>query len=67
MANVTPGRMPVELPPRGERVVVLRALPTAAGQALNIGVSSLSASGLNGESAAVRIDGSGLVTVDAVK
>jgi general secretion pathway protein D len=67
MANVTPGRLPVELPPRGERVIVLRALPPAAGQVLNIGVSGLSASGLNGESAPVRIDGTGLLTVDAVK
>lgn len=67
MANVTPGRLPVELPPRGERVIVLRALPPAAGQVLNIGVSGLSASGLNGESAPVRVDGTGLLTVDAVK
>jgi general secretion pathway protein D len=67
MANVTPGRLPVELPPRGERVVVLRALPPAAGQVLNIGLSGLSATGLNGESAAVRVDGTGLLTVDAAK
>jgi len=61
------GRYPIELPPRGERVVVLRALPAAAGQVLNIGLSGLSASGVNGESAPVRIDGTGLLTVEAAK
>ena len=61
------GRIPVELPPRGDRVVVLRALPAAAGQVLNIGISGLSASGLNGESAPVRLDGTGLLTVDAAR
>jgi general secretion pathway protein D len=34
---------------------------------LNIGLSGLSATGLNGESAAVRVDGTGLLTVDAAK
>lgn len=67
LANATAGRYPVELPPRGERVVALRALPSAAGQVLNITLGGLTASGLNGESAAVRIDGAGLLTVDAVK
>lgn len=61
------GRFPIELPPRGERVVALRALPAAAGQVLNITVTSLSASGPNGESAPVRVDGTGLLTVDAAK
>jgi len=67
LLNAAAGRYPVELPPRGERVVVLRALPSAAGQVLNIGLSGLSASGLNGESAPVRVDGTGLLTVEAVK
>ncbi len=67
MQGASPGRYPIELPPRGERVVALRALPTAAGQVLNINLSSLSATGLNGESAAVRVDGTGLLTVEAVK
>ncbi|KQY90342.1 secretin N-terminal domain-containing protein [Pelomonas sp. Root1444] len=62
-----PGRQKVLLPPRGEQVIVLRALPSAAGQVLNIGVSGLSATGTNGESAPVRVDGSGLLTVEAVK
>ncbi len=67
MPSAPAGRYPVELPPRGERVVAFRALPAAAGQVLNINVSSLSASGLNGESASVRVEGAGLLTVDAVK
>ncbi|MBV8034563.1 secretin N-terminal domain-containing protein [Roseateles sp.] len=65
--GASPGRYPIELPPRGERVVALRALPPAAGQVLNVSLSGLSASGLNGESAPVRLDGAGLLTVDAVK
>lgn len=67
LQGVTPGRYPVELAPRGDRVVAFRALPPAAGQVLNIGVSSLVANGLNGESAPVRLEGSGLLTVEAVK
>jgi general secretion pathway protein D len=67
MQGASPGRYPIELPPRGERVVALRALPPAAGQVLNINLTSLSAAGLNGESAIVRVDGSGLLTVDPVK
>jgi len=67
LQGAAPGRFPVEIPPRGDRVVVFRALPPAAGQVLNIGLGSLSASGLNGESAPVRVDGTGLLTVDAAK
>jgi general secretion pathway protein D len=63
----TAGRFPIELPPRGERVVALRALPPAAGQVLNISLTGLSATGLNGESAPVRVDGTGLLAVDAAK
>jgi general secretion pathway protein D len=67
LQGATAGRFPIELPPRGERVVALRALPPAAGQVLNISLTGLSASGLNGESAPVRVDGAGLLTVDAAK
>ena len=67
MQGASPGRYPIELPPRGERVVALRALPAANGQVLNISVVGLSASGLNGESASVRLDGSGLLTVEPAK
>lgn len=65
--GLVPGRLPVELGARGERAFVFRALPAASGQVLNFGVSSLQASGLNGESPPVRAEGSGLVTVDADK
>ena len=64
-ALASAGRVSFELPPRGDKVIALRALPSAAGQVLNISFSGLSASGLNGESAAVRLEGSGLLTVDA--
>jgi len=67
LQGAAPGRYPVELSPRGDRVVVFRALPPAAGQVLNIGLSGLVASGMNGESAPVRVDGTGLLTVDAAK
>ncbi len=67
LQGAVPGRYPVELAPRSDRVVAFRALPPAAGQVLNISVSALSATGLNGESAAVRLEGSGLLTVEPVK
>ena len=67
MAGASPGRLPIELPPRGERVVALRALPAANGQVLNVNVVGLSAGGLNGESAPVRVDGTGLLVVDLPK
>ena len=63
--GLTPGRVPFELPPRGDKVLALRALPAANGEVLNISVTGLSAQGLNGESASVRLDGSGLTTVEA--
>ncbi|MCY4746070.1 tetratricopeptide repeat protein [Pelomonas sp. UHG3] len=66
-ANAATGRLPFELPPRGERVIVLRALPAAAGQVLNIALSGLSASGLNGESAPVRVDGAAMFTVESAR
>ncbi|MDC8785703.1 secretin N-terminal domain-containing protein [Roseateles koreensis] len=59
------GRAPVELAPHGERVVILRALPAANGQVLSINVSGAQGSGPNGESVPVRLDGSGLLTVEA--
>lgn len=67
LQGATAGRYPVELTPRGERVVAFRTLPPAAGQVLNISLSSLSAAGLNGESAPVRVEGSGLLAVEAAK
>ncbi|WIT13088.1 secretin N-terminal domain-containing protein [Paucibacter sediminis] len=67
LPGASPGRASFDLAPRGERVIVLRALPAAAGQPLNIGVGGLQASGLNGESPPVRLEGSGLVAVEAAK
>ena len=67
LAGAATGRYPVELAPRGDKVVLLRALPAANGQVLNIGVGGLSASGLNGESAPVHLDGSGLLAVEAAR
>ncbi len=59
-----PGRLPLEIPPKGDKVVVLRALPTANGQVLNITLDGAQATGLNGESPSVRLDGVGLLTVE---
>jgi len=66
-AGVALGRIPVELPPRGDKVLVLRALPAAAGKSLSIDVGALQASGPDGEGASVRLEGSGLVTVEAAR
>lgn len=66
-AGAAPGRLAVELPPRGEKVVVLRALPAANGQVMMIGVTGLLASGLNGEAPPVRLDGTGLMAVEAAR
>ncbi|MEL4177452.1 secretin N-terminal domain-containing protein [Roseateles sp. PN1] len=61
------GRQPVELPPRGERVVVLRALPAAAGQVISINVSGAQGTAANGDSVPVRLDGTGMLTVEAAR
>lgn len=60
-----PGRVPLELTPRGDKVVILRALPAANGQALNIAVGGISATGAAGENVSMRLEGTGLLTVDA--
>jgi general secretion pathway protein D len=67
LPGASPGRYPIELAPRGDRVVAFRTLPLASGQVLNMAVTSLSASGLNGEPVAVRVEGSGLLTVEPAK
>ena len=46
-------------------MLLFRALPGAGVTQVN--VSSLSASGLNGETASVRLEGSGLVSVEAAR
>jgi len=62
--GAAPGALPVDLPPRGEKVVVLRALPAANGQVMNIEFGNLQASGPNGEPVPARAEGAGLVTVE---
>lgn len=61
------GRLSIELAPRGDRVVAFRALPPASGQVINISATSLTASGPSGDSPLVRVEGSGLVAVEAAK
>jgi len=65
--GMTPGRVPVELAPRGEKVLVLRALPAATGKSTSVELGSIQATGANGESAGVRLEGSGLVSVEAAR
>ncbi|MBT9500028.1 MAG: general secretion pathway protein GspD [Burkholderiaceae bacterium] len=62
-ANTGNGRVPFELGPRGERVVVFRALPAASGQMVAVNIVSVSATGPGGEAPTVRLDGQGLATV----
>jgi general secretion pathway protein D len=66
-AKGNPGSLPVEIAARGSRVVVLRALPAAAGQVLNINIAGLQASGgpAGAEMPAVQLAGTGLVEVGA--
>ncbi|WP_077036343.1 secretin N-terminal domain-containing protein [Pelomonas sp. KK5] len=65
--GASPGLLPIELPARGEKVVVLRALPAANGQVTNIEVGNLVATGPNGEQPAARAEGVGLLTVEMPK
>ncbi|MBW8849014.1 MAG: general secretion pathway protein GspD [Burkholderiales bacterium] len=65
--GATPGRVPFELLPRGDRVITLRALPAGSGQVTTVSVSSLSASGLNGETPPTRLEGSGLISIEAAR
>ncbi|MDM4767018.1 secretin N-terminal domain-containing protein [Pelomonas sp. SE-A7] len=66
-ASGTPGRIPFEMVPRGGHVLLLRPQPGTAGQVLNVSVVNLTASGVNGENATVRLEGSGMVAVEASK
>ena len=61
------GRIAVDMPARGEKVLVLRALPAASGKVTSVELGSVQATGPNGESAGVRLEGSGLVTVEAAR
>jgi general secretion pathway protein D len=62
--GAAPGRIPIELLPRGERVFTFRALPAGSGQVTSVSLSSLAATGLNGEAPPVRLEGSGLINVE---
>ena len=64
-ANDAAGRMPFQLQPRGQAVLVLRVLPAAAGQRLALQVGSLQASGDGAASAEVRLDGEAVLQVPA--
>jgi general secretion pathway protein D len=52
-----------ELSPGAERVVVLRALPAAAGKTVNVSVGNVLATMTNGDAVAVRVDGDGALQV----
>jgi len=63
------GPLPVEIAAKGSRVVVLRVLPTAASQMLNINVSGLQITGAPAGVSVppVQLDGSGLIQVGAAR
>ena len=60
------GRLPFQLPPRGQAVVVLRVLPPAAGQRLALQVSGLRAAGDGGTAGEIRVDGEAVIEIPAV-
>ncbi len=57
-ADAVPGRAPFQLTPRGQAVLVLRVLPAAAGQRLELQLSGLPAE--------LRVDGDAVLQVPAV-
>jgi general secretion pathway protein D len=57
------GRTAFELSPGAERVILLRVLPAAAGQTVNVSVAGLQATLAAGDAVAVRIDGDGALQV----
>jgi general secretion pathway protein D len=59
------GRTAFNLAPGGEQVFLLRALPAAEGQTVDVAVVGLSGSKPDGSSPAVRVEGDGFVTVSA--
>ena len=60
------GRLPFELPPRGQMAQVLRVKPDAPAGSTAVSVNALSARGTDGASVAVRLQGSGLVQINRV-
>ena len=67
VAGAAPGRMPLEIGPKGDKVVVLRALPAATGQVLNVGFESAAGATASGQFVPVRVEGVGLLTVEQGK
>ena len=67
LPGAAPGRIPVEIAPKGDKVVVLRALPAATGQVLNVSFESASGATVNGQYVPVRVEGVGLLTVEQGK
>lgn len=65
-ADAASGRLPFQLPPRGQAVLVLRVLPAAAGQSLALQVGGLRAEGDGGASVDIRLDGEALLQVAPV-
>jgi len=59
------GRTAFQLAPRGDAVVVLRVLPTAAGQTLAVQVTGLTATDAQGQDSALRLDGEAVIRVPA--
>ena len=59
------GRLAFALAPGGEQVFLLRVLPTAAGQTVEVGVVGVAAAQTDGQTLPVRVEGSGVLIVGA--
>ncbi len=59
------GRLAFTLPPQGQQVFVLRTQSAAAGQAVDVSVVGLQATGADGRSLTVNVEGNGFITVTA--
>jgi len=62
-AGAAPGRLPFDLSPGAEQVLLLRALPAAAGKAVTIGTANIIAALPSGEGVGVQVDGDGVLQV----
>jgi len=58
-----PGRVPFDLPPQGQRVIVLRVLPAAAGSTAQFTANSVLANAPDGRALEVRVEGEASVKV----
>jgi len=57
------GRLPFVVAPGGQRVYLMRALPKAAGQRLDVRVDSVQGSGPDGAAQVVQVEGQGQIEV----